>query len=253
MCTAHETIAESRVLLIAHRGNSSVAPENTLQAFESALALGVDVVELDYRHTADGVPVVIHDPNFDETTDAVVCFGRKCVAVDSISLEEARKLDAGSWFDVQFGGTRLATLAEALDLITPRAIAMIERKAGDAETCVRLLREKNVVDRVVVHAFDWDFLGECHRLAPELSLGALWREPLGAETIEAARGAGASVFGWRDDRVTRQGIEQIHAAGMKVWVYTVDEVARARELIGQDVDGIISNVPQRMLEVVRGA
>jgi glycerophosphoryl diester phosphodiesterase len=250
--TAAETIGESRALVIAHRGDSFVAPENTLPAFASALALGVDVVELDYRHTADGVPVVIHNAEFDDTSDAVVCFGRKCVAVDSISLEEARKLDAGSWFGAGFTGTRLATLGEALDLITPRAIAMIERKAGDAETCVRLLREKKVIDRVVVHAFDWGFLAECHRLAPDLLLGALWREPLRPDTIAAARAAGASVFGWRDDQTTAEGIAAIHAAGMKVWVYTVDDGARARELVAQGVDGIISNVPGEMMEVVHG-
>jgi glycerophosphoryl diester phosphodiesterase len=248
MRTAAQTIAESRVLVIAHRGNSSAAPENTLPAFDSALALGVDVVELDYRHTADGVPVVIHDSNYDRTTDAAVCFGRNRIAVDSTTLDEARHLDAGRWFDSRFAGTRLATLAEALAAIMPRALVMIERKAGDAATCVRLLHEKNVVDRVIVHAFDWDFLAQCRRLAPDLTLGALWREPLEPGTVEAARATGASVFGWRDDRVTLDGIAAIHAAGLKVWVYTVDEFVRARELITFGVDGIISNVPGEIIK-----
>ncbi|MEX0586807.1 MAG: glycerophosphodiester phosphodiesterase [Pirellulales bacterium] len=114
-----------------------------------------------------------------------------------------------------------------------------------------MLRGRGFLDRVIVQSFDWEFLADCHQLAPELSLGALWREPLMPEHIHAARRLGASVIGWRDDQSNPAGIAAIHAAGLKVWVYTVDFTSRAKELIASGVDGLISNVPGEIIAVVR--
>src|ERR1700733_11875767 len=80
---ARQLITQHRVLVIAHRGDSLVAPENTLPAFQSAVEAGSDLVELDYVHSADGVPIVIHDETLDRTTDAKALFGGSNIAVDS--------------------------------------------------------------------------------------------------------------------------------------------------------------------------
>src|SRR2546430_10262563 len=113
---ARQLIASPGLLVIAHRGNSSVAPENTLPAFQSALDAKADLVELDYFHSADGVPVVIHDQILDRTTNAEEVLGQPKLLVGGLPLVDLRRLDVGSWFDEKFAETTMATLAEALDL-----------------------------------------------------------------------------------------------------------------------------------------
>src|SRR3954447_11482273 len=106
---AQKLIASPRVLIIAHRGNSSVAPENTLPAFQSALDAKADLVELDYYHSADNVPVVIHDRILDRTTNAEEVLGQPKLLVSDLPLADLRKLDVGGWFDDKFAGTKMPT------------------------------------------------------------------------------------------------------------------------------------------------
>src|SRR5260221_9591244 len=96
---AQKLIASSRWLVIAHRGNSSVAPENTLPAFQSALDAKADLVELDYFHSADGVPIVTHDEILDRTTNAEEVLGKPKLLIGDLLLSDLQRLDAGSWFD----------------------------------------------------------------------------------------------------------------------------------------------------------
>src|SRR5262249_40404654 len=147
-----------------HRGCCRFAPENTLPSINYALRAGADLVELDYRHSRDGVPIVIHDPHLDRTTDAIARWGRKGIEVTSRSSEEIQSLDAGSWFGPQFKGARVPLLLEALDLIDSRSRPLIERKAGEAPGCLELLRDKHLVHAAVVQSFDWRFLKELHEL-----------------------------------------------------------------------------------------
>lgn len=241
---------DTRVLLLAHRGDSRAAPENTLPAFESALRLGVDLVELDYHQSADGVPVVFHDDELDRCTDACARWGGQKLPLAAKSWSELCQLDAGGWFGPHFLGTRLATLEDALRLICPRAGCMIERKGGDAATCVALLRRLAVVDRCVVTAFDWQFLADCHAFAPEVPLGALGTEPLTAERLGEAERLGVRVIGWDDAFITPDHVRLVHSRGLRAWVWTVDDPRRAEELISWGIDGVISNVPAQMLEPI---
>src|SRR5262245_39832772 len=96
---AQYLIASPRILVIAHRGNSSVAPENTLPAFQSALDVKADLVELDYYHSADGVPVVIHDEILDRTTNAEDVFGKPKLLVGDLPIGELRIIELGAWLD----------------------------------------------------------------------------------------------------------------------------------------------------------
>jgi glycerophosphoryl diester phosphodiesterase len=242
-------IDSARPLVLAHRGDSRVAPENTLPSFESALKLGVDLVELDYHHSADGVPVVFHDEELDRCTDACALWGGQKVQIASRTWEELCQLDAGRWCDEKFAGTRLLTLEDALSFICPRAGCMIERKGGDAETLIALLKRLDCVNRCVVTAFDWEFLACCRRLSPDLVLGALGSHPLTGAHLNAAQAFAAQVIGWDNDFVTPDHIRLVHSRGLRAWVWTVDDSSRAAELIEWGVDGLISNVPREMLSV----
>ena len=244
--TAAELIRSSRRLLVAHRGDSRAAPENTLPAFLSAARVGVDFVELDYLHSVDGVPVVFHDETLDRTTNASQVWGTEKIPFASKTLHELRQLDAGSWFGPKFTGTPISTLGEVLAAIAPTACVMIERKAGDAATCWRTIQDAGTVDRVTVHAFDWSFLADLRRLAPNLPLGALGSKQLTDDAIHRARNLGATIVNWEAASLDADRIAAIHRAGLKSWTWTVDDPAEARRLLTAGLNALTTNVPALM-------
>ncbi len=239
--TAAELVRGSQLLVIAHRGLSSRFPENTLPAFTEAVKHGPDFVELDYRHSADGKPIVIHDAKLDRTTNSVSAFGAKEIVIGAKSAAELRPLDAGTWFDAKFAGTRLPTLEESLDAILPGSCCMVERKDGDAATLVSILHRMNVVSRCIVQAFDWKFIADVRRLDPTIVTGLLGKDALDADKIAEARRIGSEVVGWRYTDLNAESIAAAQAAGLKVWSYTIDKPDEARKLVAAGLDGLITN------------
>jgi glycerophosphoryl diester phosphodiesterase len=216
---ARQLVLSDRLLIIAHRGASADFPENTLPAFAAGVEAGADLVELDYRHSADGVPVVLHDETLDRTTDARALFG-------------GQKLPVGG------------------DVIQPGSVTLIERNAGDAKTCVELLRRLGLVDRVVVQACDWNYLRDCRKLAPEVALVALGEKELTPARAAEAADSGALGVGWNAKTLTAAEIAAAHARGLRVWTWTVDDPARARALVAARVNGLITNRPAEIRQIV---
>jgi glycerophosphoryl diester phosphodiesterase len=160
-------------------------------------------------------------------------------------------LDAGSWFSAKFSGTHLSTLVDAIEAIhAAGCITLIERKTGDAATLVKSLGEHNRLGDVIVQAFDWPFLAECKRLAPAIVIGALGRHEITPHKLDEIVATGAAFIGWADPDLTREGIALAHSRGLKVLVFTCDDERRANELIAFGIDGIISNAPARIQQVL---
>ncbi len=252
---AETLLALRRPLVIAHRGYSQFAPENTLPAFQLAKAAGADLIELDYHHTKDGVPVVLHDAELDRTTDARARWGKTKIRVASRTLEELQTLDAGRWFEARYAGTRISSLTEALAFIQTGNVTLIERKSGDAATCLQLLRDRKLINRVIVQSFDWDYLKAFHQLEPRQLLAALGPPELltGKKRsatvkrldrlwVDEARKCGARVVVW-NRQTTRQAVNYAHQQGLRVWSYTIDDPALANALLDLGVDGLITNNP----------
>jgi hypothetical protein len=129
--TAVQVVLSPQPLIIAHRGYSKLAPENTLPAFRLGLGARADLIELDYYHTQDGIPAVLHDRTLDRTTDAQALWGGKEVSLHDRTSAQIKLLDAGRWFAPAFAGTRLPTLREALDVIQSGSMTLMEGKGGD--------------------------------------------------------------------------------------------------------------------------
>lgn len=253
---ATKLIMKHQPLIIAHRGYSDRAPENTLPAFKLALEAGADLVELDYRHSKDGVPVVIHDPKLDRSTNSFKLWKRKRLHVASKTAVELRQLDAGAWFGLPFAGAKIPLLREALELIHTRSMPLIEHKAGEPGVCIRLLRDLGLVNKVVVQSFDWEYLRRFHEEEPSQVLAALGppgrlangKRPLGvvrklnSAWLKQLHKTGAKVAVW-NQKVSKKAIRLAHEAGLKVWVYTVNEPRLARRLLTAGIDGIITNDP----------
>ena len=249
-------LASPRPLVIAHRGYSQFAPENTLPSFKLAMAAGADLVELDYHHTKDGQLVVIHDHDLDRTTDATNRWGEAKVKVAAKTAAEIQSLDAGSWFDPKYAGTRIPLLADALDTIQEGSVTLIERKDGAPADCIRLLREKGLINKLVVQSFDWEYLRAFHEQEPGQVLGALgpparlsdgskpngMTKELSAEWLTELQKTGAKVAVW-SQKMSKAAVQLAHRRGLKVWVYTIDDPTVADEMLDLGVDGIISNNP----------
>lgn len=256
-------LAAERPLIIGHRGFSQLAPENTLPSFELAIAAGADMVELDFRQSKDGHLIVIHDAELDRTTDAARRWRKRHIKVESRTVAEIQSLDAGSWFDPSFAGTRIPTLAEALDTIQGRSIALLERKAGGPAEVLALLREKKLLGRVVILSFDWALVRSLHELEARPLLGALgpptalpdgskprWKEKrLGADSLAQLRKTGAKAAVW-NRKISKAGVQLAHEQGLKVWVYTVNDARLANRLLDLGVDGIITNDPALIGKIV---
>lgn len=262
-----ETLLEcGQPLVIGHRGYCSIAPENTLPSFQLALDAGADLIELDYHHSKDGVPIVIHDSILDRTTDARKKWKRRHVKVSRKTAAEIQTLDAGSWFDAKFAGAKVPRLDEALQFISGSgAAAVIERKSGDAATLVRLLRERNLINKVIVISFDWRFLRALHALEPVQILGALGppsRLSNGRKPVHLRRGlalrlkdlqkTGATIAVW-NRKVSSRAIRAARKRGLEVWVYTVDDRPLALRLLKRGVQAIITNHIERIRDAISGA
>jgi glycerophosphoryl diester phosphodiesterase len=251
--TVEKLLELKHPLVIGHRGYCGIAPENTLPSFQLALSAGADLVELDYQHSKDGVPVVIHDHILDRTTDARKRWRRR-MKVSQTMAAEIQTLDAGTWFDCRFSDAKIPLLTEALDLICGSGkVALIERKSGDAATVAELLRKRNLLNRVVVIAFDWRFLRQLHALEPSLLLGALGppvRLSNGRRPTRIRRGlavrlkdlvkTGAKLAVW-NHRVSKGAVQIAHRRGLRVWVYTINDARQALQLTARGVSGIITN------------
>jgi glycerophosphoryl diester phosphodiesterase len=244
--------SEAAPLVIAHRGASAVAPQNTLAAFEIAMALRADGVELDVHLSSDGTPVVIHDFSVDTTTN-----GHGVVA--GMTLDELKTLDAGVSFSPEFAGERIPTLAEVLMCLRPYdALLNVEvkstslRNTGLEDAVITSIREHRMAERVIFSSFNPITLWRLKRLAPEVPAGLLYSMDLSRPLRRAWL---AALFKHEarhphHSMVNAQYMEWAEHRGYMVNTWTVDQPEEMRRLIALGVDSIITNVPDVLRHVV---
>jgi glycerophosphoryl diester phosphodiesterase len=228
--------------VIAHRGVSGEAPENTAAAFRLALETGVDGVELDVHLSSDGVPVVLHDPFLERTTS-----GRGLVAQQSLAA--LKRLDAGRWFGERFAGERIPTLDEALDLLKHvRVIIEIKNNPvaypGIPARVAAVVRESGHPS-ITVSSFDHPVLLEVRTVAPQIPTAVLFSaRPV--DPVAIARAARASLLHPQWVYVTREMVAGAHAAGLRLETWTLDDPAQMKHILAIGPDGIMSNHPARL-------
>ena len=233
--TAQSPMADPRrddgLWVIGHRGAAGLAPENTLAAFEHAVRLGVDAVELDVHLSADQHLVVIHDERVDRTTN-----GSGKVA--DAPLSALRMLDAGA-------GERVPTLDEVLEAVPGHVAINIELKGrGTARRVARAVAPRK--RPLLVSAFDHGELARFHSLCPSIPCAPLlgrWRPGV----LDTARALGAWSVNLADRTADRTTVDAIRANGCQCLVYTVNDVERATALRAMGVDGVFSDFPDRLL------
>ncbi len=239
--------AGAHVGIISHRGAAALAPENTLAAFRIAIAQGVDFVETDVQLTSDGVPMLMHDPTLDRTTN-----GHGPVATHT--FEQVRTLDAGRWFNAEFAGEPVPTLEEFIDLLQPAPTrAFIELKGewseAQVESVIQLMRQNNLVYRVVLESFELPNLEMLQRVAPEFARMLLTRE-LSDEMMSTAVALQASAVGARETLFddNPEFVAKIRAAGMGAVVYTLNSEKQWLGAAEKGMDFVITDDPVALAE-----
>ncbi len=233
-----------RPLVIAHRGASGDAPENTIAAFELALRQGADAIALDVQLSKDDQPVVIHDLTLERTTDGAG-------PVRGHSVRELKRLDAGGWRGSEFRGQRVQTLQEVFERFRDRTRFWIELRAGSAlypgieERVISMIEVYEVLEHALVQSFDPEALSQIHALNPEVRLGALADQgPI--ESLIASPGA-ANALCPGAHVVTKQALAAIREAGLDCYVWTVNEPAQMDLLVEWGVSGIITDRPELLV------
>jgi glycerophosphoryl diester phosphodiesterase len=229
-----------RPLVIAHRGASADAPENTIAAFELALGQGADAIALDVHLSKDGQPVVIRDFTLERTTDGAG-------PVRARTARELKRLDAGGWRGPKFRGQRIQTLQEVFERFRDRTRFWIELRGGRGlyegieELAVSTIEIYDVLERALVQSFDYRALERIRLLNPEVRLGVLVAQHL---PDSLPRGASALSAVCPDaSLVTEQAVAAIRDAGLHCYVFTVNEPAQMDRLVDWGVSGIITDRP----------
>jgi len=246
----------TRPIVIAHRGNSGVAPANTLIALRQAIELGVDMIEIDVNLTQDGIPILIHDKNIENTTN-----GKGLVS--SFTLAELKQLDAGSWKAKQFAGERIPTLAEALELAKGHVHLSVDLKDESAiPEMVNVIRDAGMKDDVVICGCDVPTAQKVHRFDDQLTIVLNVDSELNKlaeredksefirEYIRQVCHAHLSALNVSYKHINEDLIKRAHLKALPVWTWTVDDEDDMRRLIDMGVDAIYTNWPEKLLKIL---
>jgi len=236
------------VLVIAHRGASGNAPENTLAAFRKAVALGATFIETDLQLSRDAHFVAIHDDTVNRTTTGQG-------AVHGMTLTELRRLDAGSWFGSEFIGERIPTLEEILEFSKKHDVVFyLEIKPGGSwggeHALIGALRESGEIPRVVVISFDAAIVLGLRKIEPTLMTGLLYDGQI-ENPLDKAVAIGARQLLVRGDLVTPALLANARKKDLQVVCWTVNHPAHMRMLAAAGVDGIMSDYPDRLAAAVK--
>jgi len=236
--------------IVAHRGCSGEAPENTIAAFKLALAQPeIRNIELDVHLSKDGVPVVIHDHTLDRTTNGTG-------PVQAHTLEELRQLDAGGWFADEFAGERIPTLDEVLELAKGRCRLHVELKTmgneyeGLEAKVIDNIRKHGMQDEVVLSSFDHDSMVRANEIDPAIPTALIF---LGKPTLlmEQLRYTGATSVSMHYAFVTQTLVEEMAGQDIDLGVWTVDEPELLARIMEQYPHvRITTNYPDRIIRIM---
>jgi glycerophosphoryl diester phosphodiesterase len=243
-------VARSRIQVMAHRGASAYAPENTLAAFRLAIEQRADWLEMDVQQTKDGQLVVFHDLRMERTTN-----GRG--ALRDLTLDQVQQLDAGSWYDGKFAGERVPTFEEVVALARERDVRIFPEVKdprlypGIEERMAGVISAYGYEEKTVIQSFDMTSLERLRQINSRLKLAALYTA---AAPLRGDPPMGVSVVGPPWELVTADPtlVRDAHANGRQVVVWSVEGASAVRPLLEARVDGIITSRPDVVRALLEG-
>lgn len=239
--------------LIAHRGASGESPENTLAAFQKAIELGINYIELDVRLSKDHVPVIIHDETLLRTTGK-----QHNHFVHDLTFSQIKTHDVGSWFHDQFTNTSIPTLEEALKATShtnSKTGLMIEIKKGPQSPQIIVDSILNAITRcnynresIILGSFCVTIIEQVMKRDPTSKVIGIVEEP---HKIDEFLNLGVKHLALWHPLITPHSAESLHERGVTIWTFTVDDPEKMKFLASLSIDGIITNHPRSMLEFIK--
>ncbi len=243
-----------RFTIIAHRGASAYAPENTHSAFRMAIEMKAEMIELDVLLSKDGIPVVIHDEKLKRTSSGK---GK----VHDYTLSELKKLDMGKWFSDAFKGEPFPTLEEVLSYTKNTIAVNIEIKTeavtdnafdGVVEKTLNVVRKAGVEDQVVFSSFDYRVMRHLEVLAPDMPKAILYEKRQSKRKLpsELVKEYKVDAFNCSYKQLSDKWVKDLTSHNIPFNIYTVDDESKMKELIQKGAAGIFSNKPDVLRRVV---
>lgn len=246
--------------VIAHRGASGLAPENTFAAFKTAVQLGADMIELDIRPTKDQQAIVFHDSKLSRTTPIN---GK----VKNRYLSELKKVDAGSWFDQeQHTNETIPTFNETVDFLKGHCELLVEIKSERGQVgnqfldnLIQIVDHHNVRDSVIIQSFDSKVLKRLYTRHPGYRYQKLvvWKIPFVKVQFDqrlmlenVLKNPNYEALNFDHRFVTPNLVRKLHRNNKKIYCWTVNQRVRMFRLANMGVDGIITNYPNKLKQLL---
>ncbi len=226
----------TRPLVIGHRGAPTIKMENTLPAFEAAVSIGADMVELDVQRTSDGHLIVFHDYDFSRLASDER-------EVSSMSLKEIQSIDLGD-------SVRIPTLEEVFNQIGHRIRINVEIKIPDIESDVlAIVKRFNLTDRILFSSFIHESVSKIKSLDADVKIAILFNQPI-EDLVEYARSLDADAVNPLFFLLEPDLVKTLHANNLEVYPWTVNDEEIIAEFVRMNVDGIITDVPDICINVL---
>lgn len=229
---------------MAHRGASGLAPENTLSALELAIQYGCDYAEIDIQLTRDECPVLLHDMSLNRTTNGSGKIWKH-------DWDNVAKLDAGSWFHAKFAKERIPTLKEVINQVRNRLKLNIEIKLSSkqenlADRVLEILEEEEFTKDCMITSFDAKSVNRVLEINSSITTGLITHSGIPPDLENGL----FDIFVCHATIVDRDLISHIHRVGKKIIVWTVNQETKMKRFIKMGVDGIITDRPDRLQNVL---
>lgn len=239
--------------MIAHRGASHYAPENTMAAFKMAYQMKADMIELDVQLSKDGVPVVFHDAKLDKHSN-----GKGLVL--SFLFDELQQLDAGKWFSIEFMGEKIPSLENVLKWAAGKILVNIEIKTeavsdssenGIEEKVIQMVRRVGMEKHVIISSFDYRAVDRIKKMAPDLLTGLLYDKKSSAKRspLELLRKYNANFFHCSKSELGKKWRKQLQDSEKRFLIYTVNRKKAMQKWMEKGAFGIFSDKPDVLREV----
>lgn len=243
-----------KLFVIAHRGVSGLYPENTLRAFEEAIKVNAEMVELDVSISKDGIPVVVHDRTVDRTTDFEG-------DVQSFTLSELKDMEVGAWFAEEFRGEPFPTLREALELMKGKIAVNIEIKTeavqdswqnGIVDKTLQIVKELDMAGQVIYSSFDYRVMEHLEIIDSSIVKALLYEASQSGELSpsELVQKYRVDAFNCSYRQLSDAWIQDLQDHQIPYMVYTVNDEDLMKELIQKGVSGIFTDYPSRLIQIV---
>lgn len=237
-------------LVIAHRGASYYAPENTMAAFKMAWQMKADMIELDVQLSKDGIPVVFHDAKLNKHSN-----GKGLVS--SFLYDELQQLDAGKWFSIGFMGEKIPSLKEVLNWASGKIMVNIEIKTeavsdlpegGVEEKVIQLVQETGMQEHVIISSFDYRAIERIKKMAPDVLTGLLYHKKSSGKrsAVELLNDYGADFFHCGKSEMKKSWRSQLEESQKEFLIYTVNRKKAMQKWMDKGAFGIFSDKPDML-------